>query len=175
MEKRTVTTGCGQGTVFGDLMEEIDTVKLRQDVTLTDTNLFILLEKVRKHETIYKQAGAVHGCALADTQGEILMFVEDVGRHNAVDAIAGFMWLDRIDGSDKVFYTTGRLTSEMVIKCAQMRIPFLVSRSGLTHMGHEIAKKVGITMLGRASGKHYLAFSGKERLKRTSTQPTAVA
>ncbi len=175
MEKRTVTTGCGQGTVFGDLMEEIDTVKLGQDVTLTDTNLFILLEKVRKHETIYKQAGAVHGCALATTEGEILMFVEDVGRHNAVDAIAGFMWLDGIDGSDKLFYTTGRLTSEMVIKCAQMRIPFLVSRSGLTQMGHAIASKVGITMLGRASGKHYLAFTGKERLVKTASQPTEIA
>jgi len=175
MEKRTVTTGCGQGTVFGDLMEEIDTVKLRQDVTLTDTILFILLDKVRKHETIYKQAGAVHGCALATTEGEILMFVEDVGRHNAVDAIAGFMWLDGIDGSDKLFYTTGRLTSEMVIKCAQMRIPFLVSRSGLTQMGHAIAKQVGITMLGRASGKHYLAFTGKERLVKTASQPTEIA
>jgi FdhD protein len=117
----------------------------------------------------------VHGCALADTAGEIVMFVEDVGRHNAVDAIAGNMWLDAIDGSDKVFYTTGRLTSEMVIKCAQMRIPFLVSRSGLTEMGHQIANKVGITMLGRASGKHYLVFSGKERLVRTSPQPTALA
>ncbi|MDQ5848985.1 MAG: formate dehydrogenase accessory sulfurtransferase FdhD [Pseudomonadota bacterium] len=173
--KRTVTSGCGQGTVFGDLMEEIDQIQLRKDIFLEDTNLFVLLEKVRKHETIYKQAGAVHGCALATTAGEILMFVEDVGRHNAVDAIAGFMWLDAIDGSDKVFYTTGRLTSEMVIKCAQMRIPFLVSRSGLTQMGHEIARKVGITMLGRASGRHYLAFTGKERLVRSSPQPTALA
>jgi len=175
MGKRTVTTGCGQGTVFGDLMEEIESVKLRNDVTLTDANLFVLLEKVRKHETIYKQAGAVHGCALATTAGEILMFVEDVGRHNAVDAIAGFMWLDGIDGSDKLFYTTGRLTSEMVIKCAQMRIPFLVSRSGLTQMGHAIASQVGITMLGRASGKHYLAFTGKERLVKTASQPTEIA
>ena len=173
--KKTVTTGCGQGTVFGDLMEEIDQVHLRKDIFLEDANLFILLEKVRKHETIYKQAGAVHGCALASTAGEILMFVEDVGRHNAVDAIAGFMWLDDIGGSDKVFYTTGRLTSEMVIKCAQMRIPFLVSRSGLTQMGYAIAQKVGITMLGRASGRHYLAFTGKERLLRTSPQPTALA
>jgi len=173
--KKTVTTGCGQGTVFGDLMEEIDQVHLRKDIFLEDANLFILLEKVRKHETIYKQAGAVHGCALASTAGEILMFVEDVGRHNAVDAIAGFMWLDDIGGSDKVFYTTGRLTSEMVIKCAQMRIPFLVSRSGLTQMGHAIAQKVGITMLGRASGRHYLAFTGKERLLRTTPQPTALA
>jgi FdhD protein len=173
--KKTVTTGCGQGTVFGDLMEEVDSIRLREDVRLADTDLFVLLEKVRRHETIYKQAGAVHGCALASTAGDILMFVEDVGRHNAVDAIAGFMWLDGIDGSDKVFYTTGRLTSEMVIKCAQMRIPFLVSRSGLTQMGHEIAQKVGITMLGRASGRHYLAFTGKERLVRTTPQPTALA
>jgi FdhD protein len=175
LDKKTVTSGCGQGTMFGNLMEEIDTIRLREDVVLEDGNLFVLVEKVRKHETIYKQAGAVHGCALATTAGEILMFVEDVGRHNAVDAIAGFMWLDAIDGSDKVFYTTGRLTSEMVIKCAQMRIPFLVSRSGLTHMGHQIAKKVGITMLGRASGRHYLAFTGKERLVRSSPQPTELA
>jgi len=175
LDKKTVTSGCGQGTMFGNLMEEIDQIRLRKDVLLEDTNLFVLLEKVRKHETIYKQAGAVHGCALASTAGEILMFVEDVGRHNAVDAIAGFMWLDDIGGSDKVFYTTGRLTSEMVIKCAQMRIPFLVSRSGLTQMGHAIAQKVGITMLGRASGRHYLAFTGKERLVRTTPQPTALA
>ena len=179
MEKRTVTTGCGQGTVFGDLMEEIDQVRLRDDVQLTDLQLFDLIEKVRKYETIYKQAGAVHGCALARTTGEasaeIMMFIEDVGRHNAVDAIAGNMWLEAIEGSDKIFYTTGRLTSEMVIKCAQMRIPFLVSRSGLTQMGYDIAKRVGLTMLGRASGKHYLAFTGKERLKRTSAQPTEIA
>ena len=175
MRRRTVTSGCGQGTMFGGLMEEIKTIKLRNDVFLSDEKLFILVDKVRKHETIYKQAGAVHGCALATTQGEILMFVEDVGRHNAVDAIAGFMWLDAIDGSDKVFYTTGRLTSEMVIKCAQMGIPFLVSRSGLTQMGHSIASKTGITMLGRASGRHYLAFTGKERLVRSLPRPTALA
>jgi len=179
MAKRTVTTGCGQGTVFGDLMAEIDQVKLRDDVRLTDAQLFDLIDKVRKYETIYKQAGAVHGCALARTTGnasaEIMMFIEDVGRHNAVDAIAGNMWLEAIDGSDKIFYTTGRLTSEMVIKCAQMRIPFLVSRSGLTQMGYDIAKKVGLTMLGRASGKHYLAFTGQHRLIRTAPQPTALA
>lgn len=131
LKKRTVTTGCGQGTVFGDLMEEIDSIKLRDDVALTEETLYGLLDAVRHRETIYKSAGAVHGCALANGT-EILYFVEDVGRHNAVDAIAGLMWLDRVDGSDKIFYTTGRLTSEMVIKAAQMRIPFLVSRSGLT-------------------------------------------
>jgi FdhD protein len=164
LEKKTVTTGCGQGTVFGDLMEEIDAVKLRTDVKLTDADLFVLLEKVRKHETIYKQAGAVHGCALATTAGEILMFVEDVGRHNAVDAIAGFMWLQDIDGSDKLFYTTGRLTSEMVIKTVRMGIPILVSRSGFTAWGVELAKKAGLTLIGRARGKRFVALSGEERI-----------
>jgi len=178
MKKRTVTTGCGQGTVFGDLMEEIDSINLRDDVTLTEEALHALLEAVRRHEAIYKEAGAVHGCALATntTAGvEILYFIEDVGRHNAVDAIAGQMWLDAVDGSDKIFYTTGRLTSEMVIKAAQMQIPFLVSRSGLTKMGHEIAENVGITMIGRAAGgKHYLLFTGKHRFKKT-VAPTLVA
>ena len=164
--KRTKTSGCGQGTVFGDLMADIENVRLPGDVRLAQSTLYDLLNKVRLHETIYKQAGAVHGCALASNangQSEILYFVEDVGRHNAVDAIAGLMWLDRVDGGDKVFYTTGRLTSEMVIKAAQMGIPFLVSRSGLTQMGYDIARKVGITMIGRAANKHYLLFTGAER------------
>jgi len=174
MKKRTVTTGCGQGTVFGDLMEEIDSIQLRNDVMLSEDTLYALLDAVRHHETIYKSAGAVHGCALADSQGDILMFVEDVGRHNAVDAIAGNMWLDGIDGSDKIFYTTGRLTSEMVIKAAQMQIPFLVSRSGLTQMGHDIAVKTGITMIGRAVNKHYLLFTGKQRFVKTA-MPTMLA
>jgi len=179
MKKRTVTTGCGQGTMFGNLMEEIDSIRLPAEARLADAQLFDLIEQVRKHETIYKQAGAVHGCALARATGpataEIMMFVEDVGRHNAVDAIAGFMWLQGLAGGDKIFYTTGRLTSEMVIKCALMGIPFLVSRSGLTHMGHQIAGKVGLTMLGRASGRHYLLFSGGQRLRRTAVLPTEVA
>ncbi len=169
IKRRTVTTGCGQGTVFGDLMAEIDAVRLRDDVRLTEVTLFALLDAVRRHETIYKAAGAVHGCALATnapSATEILYFIEDVGRHNAVDAIAGRMWLDGVDGSDKLFYTTGRLTSEMVIKCAQMRIPFLVSRSGLTQMGWTIANRIGITMLGRAVGKHYLLFTGRHRFER---------
>jgi len=182
MKRRTVTTGCGQGTVFGDLMEEIDSVKLRDDVVLTEEALHALLEAVRRHEAIYKEAGAVHGCALAENAAadgaggtKILYFVEDVGRHNAVDAIAGLMWLDGVDGSDKIFYTTGRLTSEMVIKTAQMRIPFLVSRSGLTQMGHEIAAKLGITMIGRAAGgKHYLLFTGRHRFRKT-VAPTMLA
>jgi FdhD protein len=177
MKKRTVTTGCGQGTVFGDLMEEIESIRLRDDVTLAEDTLYALLDAVRRHETIYKAAGAVHGCALATNApgvSEILTFVEDVGRHNAVDAIAGQMWLEGIDGSDKIFYTTGRLTSEMVIKCAQMQIPFLVSRSGLTQMGWNIASKLGITMLGRAVNKHYLLFTGRHRFVKTSL-PTMTA
>jgi FdhD protein len=165
VEKRTVTTGCGQGTVFGDLMAEIDDIHLPAAAQLSEATLYGLLDAVRHHESIYKQAGAVHGCALA-RGNEILMFVEDVGRHNAVDAIAGKMWLDDLDGGDKIFYTTGRLTSEMVIKTAQMGIPFLVSRSGLTQMGWEIAGKLGMTMIGRAQGKHYLLFSGQERFIR---------
>jgi len=174
MEKRTVTTGCGQGTVFGDLMEEIETLRLRDDVNLTEETLYGLLDAVRRHETIYKSAGAVHGCALADG-ANILHFVEDVGRHNAVDAIAGYMWLEDLDGSDKIFYTTGRLTSEMVIKAAQMQIPFLVSRSGLTEMGFRIASQVGITMIGRAVNKHYLLFTGKQRFVKTVVGPTMLA
>jgi FdhD protein len=177
MKKRTVTTGCGQGTVFGDLMDEVDSIALREDVRLAEDTLYALLDAVRRHETIYKAAGAVHGCALASNDSgasTILTFVEDVGRHNAVDAIAGQMWLEGIDGSDKIFYTTGRLTSEMVIKCAQMRIPFLVSRSGLTQMGWTIASRIGITMLGRAVGKHYLLFTGRHRFVKTSL-PTMTA
>ena len=183
--KRTKTSGCGQGTVFGDLMDEIDSVQLPKAATLARSTLYALLDRVRSHETIYKQAGAVHGCALATNElngdstargaSQILYFVEDVGRHNAVDAIAGRMWLDRIEGGDKIFYTTGRLTSEMVIKAAQMGIPFLVSRSGLTQMGYEIANKVGITMIGRAAGgKHYLLFTGKHRFRKR-VAPTMVA
>jgi FdhD protein len=178
MKKRTVTTGCGQGTVFGDLMSEIDAIQLRNDVSLTEDALHAALEAVRHEETVYKSAGAVHGCALVANTAQavkILYFVEDVGRHNAVDAIAGQMWLDGVDGSDKIFYTTGRLTSEMVIKAAQMQIPFLVSRSGLTQMGYEIANKLGITMIGRAAGgKHYLLFTGKHRFRKR-VAPTMVA
>jgi len=166
MEKRTVTTGCGQGTMFGDLMEEIDNIKLSDNAQLDEATFYGMLDAVRRHESIYKQAGAVHGCALAKGS-EILMFVEDVGRHNAVDAIAGQMWLDGIDGSDKIFYTTGRLTSEMVIKTAQMGIPILVSRSGLTQMGYDIAQKIGVTMIGRSQGKHYLLFTGHQRFIKT--------
>jgi FdhD protein len=165
MGRRTVTTGCGQGTMFGDLMEEIEKISLPAQARLDETTLYALLDTVRHHESIYKQAGAVHGCALA-RGAEILIFVEDVGRHNAADAIAGQMWLEGLAGDDKVFYTTGRLTSEMVIKTAQMGIPFLVSRSGLTQMGYDLARRLGLTMIGRAQGKHYLLFTGAERFVR---------
>jgi FdhD protein len=171
---RTVTTGCGQGTVFGDLMADIDAVRLDPDIRFSEAALFGVLDLVRRHESIYKLAGAVHGCALcAQTRdgSSILQFVEDVGRHNAVDAIAGWMWSNGVPGRDKIFYTTGRLTSEMVIKCAQMDIPVLLSRSGLTEMGHRIAERVGITMIGRCQGKHYLLFTGRERF--IGPQPTA--
>ena len=167
MAKRTKTTGCGEGTVFGDLMADLENVNIPVSTRLGEETLFSLLNNVRLHESIYKQAGAVHGCALA-RGSEILTFVEDVGRHNAVDAIAGWMWLEGVDGVDKIFYTTGRLTSEMVIKAAQMGIPFLVSRSGLTQMGYEIAQKTGITMIGRAVNKHYLLFTGAARLVRST-------
>ena len=169
MARRTVTTGCGQGTVFGELMEEIDDIRLPDDVVLTEETLYGLLDSIRRNETVYKQAGAVHGCALCEGT-EIRIFVEDVGRHNAVDAIAGQMWLDRIDGADKIFYTTGRLTSEMVIKTAQMGIPILVSRSGLTQMGYEIANKIGLTMIGRATGRHYLLFTGAQRFAKAGAK-----
>lgn len=170
---RTVTTGCGQGTVFGDLMADIDAVRLDPDMRFSEATLYSLMDLVRRHESIYKTAGAVHGCALCaqdPDSARILQFVEDVGRHNAVDAIAGWMWTHGITGRDKLFYTTGRLTSEMVIKCAQMDIPVLVSRSGLTEMGHRIAERVGITMIGRCQGKHYLLFTGRERFTGAATR-----
>lgn len=165
LARRTVTSGCGQGTMFGDLMESLDELALPDDVCLEAATLATLLDNVRRQDSIYKEAGAVHGCALAASDGEILMFIEDVGRHNAADAIAGQMWLNNLRGDDKLFYTTGRLTSEMVIKTAQMGIPILISRSGLTEMGHAIALKIGLTLIGRATGKHYLLFTGQHRFK----------
>jgi FdhD protein len=169
MQQRTVTSGCGQGTMFGDLMQDVENIHLPSDVRLDQERLYALTQDVRQLQTVYKQAGAVHGCALARNGAdgvEVLMFVEDVGRHNAVDAIAGQMWLDGLDGGDKIFFTTGRLTSEMVIKTAQMGIPFLVSRSGLTQMGWEIARQTGITAIGRVQGHHYLVYTGTERFSR---------
>ena len=160
LNRRTITTGCGQGTVFGAVMDEIDRISLPQ-TQIRQSTIYDLLHNLNEHNDIYKRAGAVHGCALCN-QTRILQFVEDVGRHNAVDAIAGSMWLNRTSGVDKIFYTTGRLTSEMVIKVAQMGIPILLSRSGVTQMGREIARKVGVTLIARAKGRHFLVYNGTE-------------
>jgi FdhD protein len=162
--KKVVTTGCGQGSVFGGLMDEVDQITLPGDARLAQSVVYRIVETIRTQQSIYKQAGSVHGCALFSNSGELLYFVEDVGRHNAVDAIAGMMWLEGMGGSDKVFYTTGRLTSEMVIKGAQMGIPFLLSRSGTTQMGHMVAERVGMSLLARCTGKHFLLLAGQERL-----------
>ena len=162
--KKVVTTGGGQGSVFGGLMDDVDRITLPLDARLAQSTLYRIIDAVRNQPSIYKQAGSVHGCALFSAAGELLSFVEDVGRHNAVDAIAGQMWLDGTDGADKVFYTTGRLTSEMVIKGAQMGIPFLLSRSGTTQMGHMVAERIGMTLLSRCTGKHFLLLTGAERL-----------
>lgn len=161
--KRVVTTGCGQGSVFGDLMEEVDSLML-PSAMLTQSQLYGIVNAIRLKESTYKSAGSVHGCALF--QGEnLLIFVEDVGRHNAIDTIAGWMWMnENVTGADKVFYTTGRLTSEMVIKSAQMGVPIVVSRSGITQMGHELAQRIGLCTIGRATNKHFLCYSGQHRL-----------
>ena len=160
--ERVVTTGCGQGSVFGDLMAHIDDLRLA-DARITQGQLYGIVNAIRLQESTYKSAGSVHGCALF--QGEdMLIFVEDVGRHNAVDTIAGWMWMQGLDGQDKVFYTTGRLTSEMVIKSAQMGVPVVVSRSGITQMGLQVARRVGLCAIGRATHKRFLCFSAPERL-----------
>jgi len=160
LNKRTITTGCGQGTVFGALMDNIDKIRL-PEITIKQSTIYDLLKNLNEFNEIYKRAGAVHGCALCQ-QSSILNFVEDVGRHNAVDAIAGSMWLNQVEGNDKIFYTTGRLTSEMVIKVAQMGIPVLLSRSGVTQMGRELARKIGVTLIARAKGRHFLIYNGAE-------------
>ncbi len=157
---RTVTTGCGQGTVFGGLMEKIDALQLTPRPR-SQSQIYGLLESLRRYNDIYKQAGGVHGCALCE-ETRVLSFVEDVGRHNAVDTLAGEMLLNGQTGKNKVFYTTGRLTSEMVIKVAQMGITTLLSRSGVTRMGMEIAQQVGIILIGRAKNQHFLLFNGEE-------------
>lgn len=162
IEKKTVTTGCGQGTIFGDIQNDFDSLVLSESAKLTQTTLISIINIIRTHESIYKKAGSVHGCALFE-KDKMILFVEDVGRHNAVDSIAGMMWLERLKGEKLVFYTTGRLTSEMVIKGAQMGIPFLLSRSGVTQMGVEMARKVDLALFGRCSGKHFLLFSGFKR------------
>ena len=163
LSKRTVTSGCGQGTMFGHVMESLDQLKL-QCPQFNANFIYQVLDKLTEFNQMYKQAGAVHGCALC-TDNTVEVFIEDVGRHNAVDAISGWMWLEGISGDGKVFYTTGRLTSEMVIKVAQMQVPLLLSRSGVTEMGLQIAKQIGIGLVARAKGKHFLVFTGHEQFK----------
>ncbi len=171
--KRVVTTGCGQGSVFGDLMADVDSIQL-PPATITQSQLYGIVNTIRLNDSIYKTAGSVHGCALF--QGEhMLMFVEDVGRHNALDAIAGWMAMQPnestgqgartgMSAQDKVFYTTGRLTSEMIIKSAQMGVPIVISRSGITQMGHQVAQSLNLCAIGRATNKRFLCFSAPERL-----------
>ncbi len=161
---RVVTTGCGQGTVYGDAMTQLHTVQLPdpQTARIRQSTLTRMLETMRQQDSIHRKAGSVHGCALFH-QGEMLMFVEDVGRHNAIDTIAGWMALHGLHGADKAFYTTGRLTSEMVMKAAQMGVPIVVSRNGVTAMGHELATRLGMTLFGRAANRHFLCYTGFER------------
>ena len=187
IEERTaskvVTTGCGQGSVFGGLMDEVDRIELPQ-AQLTQAQLYGLVNAIRLKETTYKSAGSVHGCALFRGE-DMLVFVEDVGRHNAIDTIAGWMWMNPeapseapstqagqtdtasfqpMGGADKVFYTTGRLTSEMVIKSAQMGVPIVVSRSGMTQMGHAVAQQLGLCAIGRATNRRFICYAGAHRL-----------
>jgi len=162
---RVVTTGCGQGSVFGGLMDEIGSINLPEG-SITQSQLYGILNAIRLQESTYKSAGSVHGCALFNAE-EMLLFIEDVGRHNAIDTIAGWMWLQdpAIESSDKVFYTTGRLTSEMVMKSAQRGVPIVISRSGITQMGHDIAQRLGLCAIGRAANKRFLCYTAPQRLK----------
>ena len=163
LKKKTLTSGCAQGTVFGDLMERFDDIKLEEDIRLRTSELQSLLTAINTTPSLYLEAGAIHGCVLCQGANP-LIYMEDVGRHNAVDKIAGYMFLKGISGRDKIMYTTGRLTSEMVIKTVQMEIPILISRSGFTAWGVDLARQAGLTLIGRARGKRFLALSGEQRL-----------
>jgi FdhD protein len=162
--RRVVTTGCGQGTVYGNMVDQIDAVRLPSAATarIRQSTLNRMLEAMRQRNSIHRKAGSVHGCALF-AGAQMLMFVEDVGRHNAIDTIAGWMAMHGVQGGDKTFYTTGRLTSEMVMKAAQMGVPIIVSRNGVTAMGHELATRLGMTLFGRAANRHFLCYTGAER------------
>jgi FdhD protein len=166
--KRVVTTGCGQGTMFGGLMEEISAIALPDGPKLSQEAIVALIDAIRVHDSIYKRSGSVHACAVFERVGEdgvkLLHFIEDVGRHNAVDSISGLLWLANKLGKDLIFFTTGRLTSEMVIKGAQMGVPFLLTRSGVTLMGLELARKTNLTILSRCSGKHFEIYNAPERV-----------
>ena len=166
--KRVVTTGCGQGTMFGGLMEEMSEIRLPDGPPLSQEAIVALIDAIRIHDSIYKRSGSVHACAVfervSDDGVKLLHFIEDVGRHNAVDSISGLMWLADKPGKDLIFFTTGRLTSEMVIKGAQMGVPFLLTRSGVTLMGLELARKTNLTILSRCSGKHFEIYNAPERV-----------
>ncbi|TDP71688.1 FdhD protein [Roseateles toxinivorans] len=161
---RVVTTGCGQGTVFGSLMADVESVDLpgATEARLRQSTLYAMLDQMRRQDSVYKKAGSVHGCALF-RGGEMQVHFEDVGRHNAIDTIAGWMWMNGVVGGDKSFYTTGRLTSEMVMKAAQMGVPIVVSRNGITQMGHALAMQLGLTLIGRAKHRHFICYSGLAR------------
>ena len=163
LQKKTLTSGCAQGTVFGDLMESFEHVKFDAEIEIRTSNLYKLLKKINTAPSLYLEAGAIHGCVLCSGDRPII-YMEDVGRHNAVDKIAGYMYLNDIGADDKIFYTTGRLTSEMVIKTVQMKIPILVSRSGFTAWGVDLARQANLTLIGRARGKRFLALSGQHRI-----------
>jgi len=163
LKKRIQTSGCAQGTMFGDLMENFGRIELPAGAMVKTSWLYQLMKKINTAPSLYLKAGAIHGCVLA--QGDRpLVYVEDVGRHNAADKIAGWMFLNNVEAGDKIFYTTGRLTSEMVIKCVQMGIPILASRSGFTASGVELARQANLTLIGRARGKRFIALSGEERI-----------
>lgn len=157
LRKKTLTSGCAQGTVFGDVMETFETAHLPQDVELRTSRLYPLLKAINMAPSLYLKAGAIHGCVLC-AHDRPMVYMEDVGRHNAVDKIAGWMFMEGVPGADKIFYTTGRLTSEMVIKTVQMGIPILVSRSGFTAWGVELARKAGVILIGRARGERFVAL-----------------
>jgi len=163
LKKKVQTSGCAQGTVFGDLMDEFDGVRLSADARIHTSWLYALTKKINTEPSLYLKAGAIHGCVLCKADRP-LVYMEDVGRHNAIDKIAGYMFLNAVPPDDKIFYTTGRLTSEMVIKCVKMRVPILVSRSGFTAWGVELARKAGLTLIGRARGRRFVALSGAERI-----------
>ena len=163
LNKKTLTSGCAQGTVFGDLMEKFEEVRLDPAAVLRTSWLYALTRKINTAPSLYLAAGAIHGCVLCE-EDRPLLYMEDVGRHNAIDKIAGYMHLNHISPAGKIFYTTGRLTSEMVIKTVQMGIPILISRSGFTAWGVDLARQAGLTLIGRAKGRRFVALSGSDRI-----------
>ncbi len=163
LKKKTQTSGCAQGTAFGDLMEKFDEIELDADAKLKTSSIYELSKKINQQPSLYLTAGAIHGCVLCE-EDKPLVYMEDVGRHNAIDKIAGYMHQHNVSPAGKIFYTTGRLTSEMVIKTVQMQIPIVISRSGFTAWGVHLARQAGLTLIGRAKGKRFVCLSGQDRL-----------